>query len=462
MKTVLLSALAMAGHAAAFHSKATPVNGDLVEGEYVVTLKSSASLDKALASVLTKQALDKVEHIFGNYEGASFKGFSLKECDVETASQVADLEDVAAIEQAQMYYTNAVQENPVWGLDRIDQRPSALDNLYYYKDSAGAGVDVYCIDTGVRYTHTDFGGRASFGFTAFNDDGGDRNGHGTHVASTMAGTTYGVAKEANIFGVKVLGDNGSGSTNGVVAGVDWVNGRSSSRTKIGNMSLGGGASAAMDNAVNAAGENTLHVVASGNSNANACNFSPARASNAFTVNAMQQGDSRSSFSNFGTCTEIFAPGSNVQAAWSTSDTATNTISGTSMASPHVAGVAALLVGDSHSLTASQLKSTMEGLATPNAISNAGAGSPNLLSYNDGDGPSTPAPPTLPPPPTTPAPTPEGNPCGCSDNCVNLCQQFFGMFCCNESGGTCYCNPQSVCCDVDDEGCQFINKMMASN
>jgi serine protease len=322
---------------------------------------------------------------------------------------------------------------------------------------------MYTLDTGIRYTHQDFEGRAQFFFTAFNDDGGDRNGHGTHCSSTMAGVQYGVAKKANLFGGKVLGDNGSGAYDGVIAGVDAVNAASSSRTKVANMSLGGGISNALNDAVNSATD-VIHVVASGNSNANACNFSPASATGAYTVNAMQQGDSRSSFSNFGTCTDIFAPGTGVQAAWSTSDTSTNTISGTSMAAPHVAGVAALLVSDSASLSVQQVKDLLTRLSTKDAISNAGTGSPNTLVYNDRDGPSTPSPPTLPPPPTpAPAPTPEGHPCGCSDNCVERCMASFGYFCCSEqSPGFCGCNSSGACCREGDESCKFVNTMMASN
>jgi len=408
MKTAMF--LASLGSAAAFHQKATHVNGDVIEGAYIVTLKPGASLDKSLGAVFAKGALGKVGFMYGNKEGATFKGFSLNGCDEKLAIEIANLEDVIAIEPDQMAYALAVQTNPVWGLDRIDQVSSTLDSLYYYKDAAGANVDMYTLDTGIRFTHVDFEGRAKFFFTAFADDGVDRNGHGTHVSSTMAGVTYGVAKKANLFGGKVLGDNGSGAYSGVIAGVEAVNNAASTRTKVANMSLGGGISTALNDAVTAAVD-TIHVVASGNSNANACNFSPASAEGAYSVNSMQQGDSRSSFSNFGTCTDIFAPGSGVTAAWSTSDTATNTISGTSMASPHVAGIAALLVSDSASITMPQLKVALSSLATPNVITNPGTGSPNLMAYNDRDGPSTPSPPTV--PPTTPPPT--TSPPMCSDN-----------------------------------------------
>lgn len=350
------------------------------------------------------------------------------------------MEDVLAIEPNQMAHAYAVQTDPVWGLDRVDQESSSLDGLYYYKDSAGAGVDMYTLDTGIRFTHQDFEGRAENFFTAFGDDGVDRNGHGTHCSSTMAGVQYGVAKKANLFGGKVLGDNGSGAYDGVIAGVDAVNAASSSRTKVANMSLGGGISNALNDAVNSATD-VIHVVASGNSNANACNFSPASATGAYTVNSMQQGDSRSSFSNFGTCTDIFAPGTGVQAAWSTSDTATNTISGTSMASPHVAGVAALLVSDSASLSVQQVKDLLTNLSTKDAINNAGTGSPNALVYNDRDGPSTPSPPTV--PPTTPPPTISPPMC---DN--NSCIYAFDVDCDDGGAGSDYslCNSATDCND----------------
>lgn len=374
------AAMMMLGSASAFHTKMNKVDGDVIKGDYIFTVSPEARLDSCLSGVLAKGGLDKVDFI---YDGeSSFHGFSVHGMDESAAASLADLPEIEAVEESQVMYSYGVQTNPVWGLDRVDQEGSSLDGLYYYKDSAGSGVDVYVIDTGVRITHNDFGNRARHGYTAFNSNN-DGNGHGTHCASTAAGTTYGVAKNANVIGVKVLSDFGSGSTSGVIAGVNWVNGQSSSRTKVGNLSLGGGASSAMDNAVNA-GSDVIHVVASGNSNANACNFSPARASGAYTVNAMQQGDSRSSFSNFGTCTDIFAPGTSVTAAWINSDSATRTISGTSMAAPHVAGGAALLIGESSSLSSSQVKSALSNNAFSGKISNAGSGSPNLMFYNTRD------------------------------------------------------------------------------
>jgi len=378
MKTAAV--MMMLGSASAFHSKLNAVDGDVIKGDYIFTVAPTAKLDTCLSNVLSKGGLDKVDFI---YDGESnFHGFSVHGMDEKDAAAIADIAEVSAVEEGQVMYAYGLQTNPTWGLDRVDQESSALDNQYFYKDSAGSNVDLYVIDTGVRISHNDFGSRARYGFTAFNSNN-DGNGHGTHCASTAAGTEWGVAKNANVIGVKVLSDFGSGSTNGVVAGVNYANGQSSSRTKVGNMSLGGGASSAMDNAVNA-GTDIVHVVASGNSNANACNFSPARATGAYTVNSMQQGDSRSSFSNFGSCTDIFAPGSSITAAWINNDSSTNTISGTSMASPHVAGIAALLVGESGSMSVSQVKSAMTSNAYSGKISNAGTGSPNLMAYNTRD------------------------------------------------------------------------------
>jgi len=286
------------------------------------------------------------------------------------------------IEQDQVVYALGQQVNPPsWGLDRSDQRNLPLDSRFNYYDSAGSGVTAYIADTGILVTHNDFGGRAVFGFKAnaawSNTDG---NGHGTHVASTTAGTSYGLAKRASLVAVKVLGDNGSGSTSGVVAGVDWIADEGTANRDVANMSLGGGASVAMDDAVNnAVTAGIFFAVAAGNDNGNACNTSPARAANAFTVMATTSTDARSSFSNYGTCTDIFAPGSNIVGAWIGSNTATNTISGTSMAAPHVCGAAALANGQS-ARTPTALKSYLVSQGTANVISNPGTGSPNVLLY----------------------------------------------------------------------------------
>lgn len=243
------------------------------------------------------------------------------------------------------------QGGATWGLDRIDQRDLPLNSNYHY-DYDGSGVTAFVIDTGVRNTHNEFGGRASSGYDFIDNDNdsSDCNGHGTHVAGTIGGSTYGVAKNVNIVGVRVLNCSGSGTNSGVISGINWVK-NNAQGPSVANMSLGGGASQALDDAVNAAvAAGISFVVAAGNDNSNACNYSPARAANAVTVGSTTSTDSRSSFSNYGTCLDIYAPGSSITSAWYNSNSATNTISGTSMASPHVAGVAALYLAENPALS----------------------------------------------------------------------------------------------------------------
>jgi subtilisin family serine protease len=268
----------------------------------------------------------------------------------------------------------------------------------------GANVDVYIVDTGIYSAHSDFTGRMGVGFSAVNDGNGtnDCDGHGTHVAGTTAGTTYGIAKSATLIPVRVLDCLGSGLISGVIAGLDWIVGHHTAGTPaVANMSLGGGASAALDAAVqNVINDGVVMAVAAGNSNANACNSSPARAANAITVGSTTTTDARSSFSNTGTCLDIFAPGSAITSSWIGSSTATNTISGTSMAAPHVAGVAAVLFGRFPTSTPAQIASMLRTSATPNVVTAAGTGSPNYLLYLDPLG----GPIVAPPPPTPSAPS----------------------------------------------------------
>ncbi|HZN20020.1 MAG TPA: S8 family serine peptidase, partial [Micromonosporaceae bacterium] len=238
-------------------------------------------------------------------------------------------------------------------------------------------------DTGIRFTHTDFGGRAVTGFDAI--DGGsadDCHGHGTHVAGTTGGTAYGVAKGVTLVGVRVLDCNGSGTYAQVINGINWVTGdHDPGELAVANMSLGGPADTATDNAVtNSINDGVTYALAAGNSNADACTSSPARTPAAITVGATQNNDARASFSNWGTCLDIFAPGVNITSAWHSSDTATNTISGTSMASPHTAGVAALVVAQNPSFTPQQVRDNMVNNATPNVVTSPGTGSPNRLLF----------------------------------------------------------------------------------
>jgi subtilisin family serine protease len=357
-------------------------NTKKIPNNYIVVLDDAVIGERGVNSIAGYMADDmahmyhgKLKHVYKH----AVNGFSVEmsEADAEAMSQ--DYR-VLFVEEDGVITADATQSNPPWGLDRIDQRNRPLSGTYTY-NWTGSGVRVYVIDTGIRTSHTQFGGRASNVFDAFGGSGADCNGHGTHVSGTVGGSTYGVAKSALLRGVRVLDCNGSGSTSGVIAGVDWVT-QNHINPAVANMSLGGGASTALDNAVNSLSNSGVPVaVAAGNSNANACNSSPARAVNAITTGATTSADARSSFSNFGTCLDIFAPGSSILSAWFSSDTATATLSGTSMASPHVAGVAALYKQANPSASATTVRNAIVNNATTNVITNAGTGSPNRLLYS---------------------------------------------------------------------------------
>jgi subtilisin family serine protease len=290
---------------------------------------------------------------------------------------------VRFVEQDGIAYAIGTQLNPPsWGLDRIDQHALPLDATYNYGND-GTGVRAYILDTGVRPTHEQYAGRVTHGWDFIDNDAdaSDCHGHGTHVAGTVGGTTVGVAKNVRLVSVRVLGCGGSGTWSQVIAGIDWVTGNAI-KPAVANMSLGGGLNSAVNTAVNnsvAAG--VVYAVAAGNSNADACVFSPASAASALTVGATTISDARSSFSNFGTCLDVFAPGSAIYSSTNTGNNTYESWNGTSMATPHVAGVAALYLATNTSASPAQVANAINTAATPNVVTSAGTGSPNLLLYS---------------------------------------------------------------------------------
>ena len=347
-------------------------DGRGIDGQYIVVLNEGANPTSvaAIAGVSPRYVYT-----------AALNGFAA-ELNQGQLNALQHNGAVAYIEQDQVATTSGSQSGATWGLDRIDQRDLPLNSTYNYTPT-GSGVNAYIIDTGILTSHNDFGGRAVHGYTAISDGRGstDCNGHGTHVAGTVGGTVYGVAKSVKLYAVRVLDCAGSGTNAGVIAGMDWV---TANRVipAVANMSLGGGASTSIDDAVNRMhNAGVTVVVAAGNENQNACNVSPARAANAITVGATTSSDARASYSNYGSCLDIFAPGSSITSAWHTSTTATNTISGTSMASPHTAGVAALYLQNNTGASPATVASAIINSATTGKVTSAGSNSPNRLLYS---------------------------------------------------------------------------------
>jgi subtilisin family serine protease len=348
--------------------------GQAIPGRYIVVVESSHDP----TAVAANQDADTT-HV---YRGV-LNGFAAK-LDREQLRALRRSGKVARVEPDRIVTASATQNMDAtgqpWGLDRIDQRALPLSRTYTYNRS-GAGVRAYVIDTGIRTSHADFGGRAQNVYDAFGGNGQDCNGHGTHVAGTVGGATYGVAKTVSLRGVRVLNCSGSGSTSGIIAALNWLR-TNAQRPAVANMSLGGGFSSSLNTATaNLANSGVFVAVAAGNENQNACNVSPASTSAAYTTAASDRTDLRASFSNWGSCVDGYAPGVSIKSAWHNGGT--NTISGTSMASPHVAGVGALYKSTFGDASSSAISSWINTNATANVIRSNRTGTPNRLLYKAG-------------------------------------------------------------------------------
>ncbi|KAG0328019.1 subtilisin-like serine protease [Dissophora globulifera] len=384
--TILLVACIALAQAAPLLPSAT--NGKPIPDSYIVILKTGNTADSfkpTFNSIAQRQngrggVKSEIHREYTAIPGfhASFNKAALKE--IQAAPEVAYVEQDAVV-------TILGQENnpPSWGLTRVSEKDLDLSQPYLYNDAAGSGVTAYIVDTGVFAGHSQFGGRATLAANFIKGSANtDENGHGTHVSGTIGGSTYGVAKKVKIVGVKVLDASGSGSTSGVVAGMDWVAQHATPGKSVVNMSLGGGKSQAINDAAGRLyNANIPLIVAAGNSADDACNGSPSGAPNTFAVGASDNTDAPADFTSFGSCVSIFGPGVDITSSWIGSSSASNTISGTSMATPHVVGVAALYLSEGGISTAQALFDKLSSTATLNAIQGELNGSPNALVYNGG-------------------------------------------------------------------------------
>jgi subtilisin family serine protease len=369
--------------AAAAPAAASQTAGGSSAESFVVVLDESVP---SAAAVAAEHATLVGGNVTFTYEHA-LKGYAI-ELSPELVGLIQSDPRVDYVESDGTMTTLTTQTGATWGLDRIDQRSLPLSGTFTYTRT-GSGVKAYIIDTGIRFSHSQFGGRAINGTDRI--DGGsadDCNGHGTHVAGTVGGSTYGVAKSVTLVAVRVLGCNGSGSTSGVIAGVDWVTGNHAvGQPAVANMSLGGGASSALDQAVrNSITDGVSYAIAAGNGNAfgvaqNACNYSPARVTEAMTISATDSSDRKASWANYGSCVDWFAPGVSITSAWYTSTTATRTISGTSMATPHTAGVAAQYLQGTPGASPATVRTALFNLTTKGIVTSSNTTNNHLLFTN---------------------------------------------------------------------------------
>ncbi|MGH2767823.1 MAG: S8 family peptidase [Actinomycetota bacterium] len=363
---------------------ASPAASGLAPTRLIVVLNDSVGDPASVAAEHAARFSGAVVHVYRHAlkgYAASFPGGAL--------AALAKDPRVAYVELDQTVSAVATQSGAPWGLDRIDQRSLPLNGNYVYTNT-GAGVDAYIIDTGIRYTHTQFGGRAVKGYDAVVPvgDASDCNGHGTHVAGTVGGTTYGVAKQVTLISVRVLDCLGSGFTSQVIGGVDWATGdHAAGEPAVANMSLGGGPSTALDGAVRRSIQDGIsYTLAAGNGDAlgrpeSACNTSPARVAEGMTISATDKSDTKASFANFGSCVDWFAPGVGIRSASWTSDTSTATLSGTSMAAPHTAGVAALYLQSSPAASPSAVRAALYNLTTKSVVRSSSTANNHLLYTN---------------------------------------------------------------------------------
>jgi subtilisin family serine protease len=362
-----------------------------IPGDYIVTFRDDVTDVAAVAQSIAGLHNGALKHLYKS----ALKGFAVQNISPAAAAAIASDPRVVRVEADQVMTAIATQTGATWGLDRVDQRNLPLDNSYTYNNT-GATVTAYIIDTGINFSHIDFGGRASTGVDEITAGGtaADCNGHGTHVSGTVGGTTYGIAKDVKLVAVRVLNCSGSGTTSGVIAGIDWV---TANRVlpAVANMSLGGGFSSTLNQAVaRSVAAGITYAVAAGNSSADACSSSPSSEPSAITVGATDISDGFAYFSNFGSCVDINAPGVDITSDWYSSNTATNTISGTSMATPHVTGAAALYSSANPAATPAQVATALTSNATPNVLSGVPAGTVNLLLYTAFIGPGAPPPPPV--------------------------------------------------------------------